>query len=256
MMAEPADDTGDKLSETEFVLGNVAFALMHELAHVLISERKIPIIGSEEIAADHLATIFLVRGESSDPDQNARLKQYAVMTALAFAGLWDFANEIDIRSPYWDDHGLSIQRYYRMLCLIHGSDPDAHPQLTTGKALPVERARFCGDEFTKANRAVDWLLSTYGRKTPDLGPVLETSYEEPRTRVEMRLLKAIRDRRLIELTLTAFQERFAVQSGFSVAVRRCGRAEAGWDVARRELFICHELLGAYHVLYLRASTGR
>ena len=249
------DDKDHALSETEFVLGNVAFALMHELAHMLMSENQVPTLGSEEIAADQIATTFLVRGEGSDVAQTNRLRDYASMAALAFAAVWDFANEMNVSNPYWDDHGLSIQRYYRVLCLIQGSDPTGHPQIPVPKELPDERAQTCAAEFDKANRAVEWLLNTYGPGSGSPRADIEIIYEAQRTRVEQRLLAEIRDRRLIELTLAAFQQRFAVHGPFRVIMRTCGRAEAGWNPTFRELVICYELLDAYHGLYLRASSG-
>ena len=256
--AGPSSDTEEgTLSETEFVLGNVAFALMHELAHILITEHQIPMLGPEESAADQIATTFLVRGEGSDPEQSERLRQYAGMAALAFASVWEFANEIDVGNPYWDDHGLSIQRYYRVLCLIHGSDPAGHPHIPTPNKLPDERAQACMLEFEKANRAVEWLLDTYGVASGDsAGASIEITYQEPRTKVEERLLADIRERRLIELIVEAFQQRFALQRPFQVAMRSCGKAEAGWNSTLRELAICYELLDAYQVLYIRASSAR
>lgn len=248
------DDATHELSETEFVLGNVAFALMHELAHILITENQIPMLGSEEVAADQIATTFLVRGEGSDPEQSRRLRDYANMAAMAFAAVWDFTSEMDVRSPYWDDHGLSIQRYYRVLCLIQGSDPAGHPEIPVPMELPDERAKTCAAEFDKANRAVEWLLNTYGPR-PGSGADIEIIYENQRTRVEQRLLADIRDRRLFELTLAAFQQRFAVKGPFRVIMRSCGRAEAGWNASFRELVICYELLDAYQGLYLRASAA-
>jgi hypothetical protein len=45
----------------DFVMGNLQFTLLHELAHVAIWDIQPPIIGPEEYAADYLATISLLR---------------------------------------------------------------------------------------------------------------------------------------------------------------------------------------------------
>ena len=244
-----------EISATEFVLGNVAFAVMHELAHLLISEYNVPILGSEESAADQIATVFLVRGEGSDSAQTERLRQYADMTALAFAVLWDFASELDITNPYWDDHGLSIQRYYRVLCLIHGNDPNRSTAISPPKKLPEERAQNCAQEFARANRAVEWLLTTYGAGTEGRVPLsVKVAYEPPRSKVELRMLTSIRERQLIELIVEAFQQRFSLQREFQVTMQSCGRPEAIWRPDSRDLVICYELLDAYQALYLRASN--
>jgi hypothetical protein len=50
-----------------FVLGNVEFALLHELAHLVIGELDLPILGPEEQAADYLATMTLLRPIENPP---------------------------------------------------------------------------------------------------------------------------------------------------------------------------------------------
>ena len=41
----------------EFVAGNVLFALVHEVGHMLIAEMGLPVLGREEDAADAFATL-------------------------------------------------------------------------------------------------------------------------------------------------------------------------------------------------------
>jgi len=249
------DSLQDEISETEFVLGNIEFALLHELAHVLISEKEIPVLGSEESAADQIATIFLVRGEGVSQAQTKRLRAYAEMTALAFSTIWGFVNEIGASNPYWDAHGLSIQRYYNILCLIRGSDPTGELPLAVLQEFPAQYAEACPGQFRQADRAVRWLLRTYGRKPRDSrGADIHISFEEPRTKVEVRLLGDLRRRRLIESTFEAFQERFFLHRPLDVMVRGCGIAEAHWDPDNREMIICYELLDAYRMLYIRATS--
>ena len=243
------------LSEEEFVLGNIEFALLHELAHLLIWENDIPVLGAEESAADHIATTFLVRGEGEDPAQARRLQGYAQMAAIAFETIWQFAVEIGLNPPYWDEHGLSIQRYFDVLCLIYGSNPDAYRDMVGRGALPEKRAQNCQAEFARSNKAVEWLLDNYGVDEEAFAEnAIEVVYEAPRTKVERRFLDLMQERNLVESTLKAYQDRFEVSEAFSVILRRCGVPEAGWQPATRELVICYELLDAYQSLYLRASA--
>src|SRR5207344_326902 len=52
----------------EFVAGNVIFASVHEVGHMLIAEMGLPVLGREEDAADGFATITGLKlgGEFSD----------------------------------------------------------------------------------------------------------------------------------------------------------------------------------------------
>ena len=43
----------------EFTVGSFEFALLHELAHLIISEKEVPVLGSVESAADYVATTVL-----------------------------------------------------------------------------------------------------------------------------------------------------------------------------------------------------
>src|SRR5690606_117958 len=42
----------------EFVVANAQFVLMHELAHLVIDEKSVPILGPEESAADYIAAMM------------------------------------------------------------------------------------------------------------------------------------------------------------------------------------------------------
>jgi hypothetical protein len=43
-----------------FILGNTVFTLHHELGHALIDQLDLPVLGREEDAVDHLATIMML----------------------------------------------------------------------------------------------------------------------------------------------------------------------------------------------------
>jgi Putative metallopeptidase len=64
------DDSARKA--VEFAVGNVEFLALHEIAHLLIAEKDIPILGPEENAADYIATLALLREAPLDPAFNDR----------------------------------------------------------------------------------------------------------------------------------------------------------------------------------------
>src|ERR1041385_5551392 len=45
----------------EFVVGNLLFVLLHEMAHVHVTEMGLPVLGREEDAADTFATLALIK---------------------------------------------------------------------------------------------------------------------------------------------------------------------------------------------------
>ena len=51
------------------------------------------------------------------------------------------------------------------------------------------------------------------------------------------------------------QERFTIEQPLTMAMRRCGQAEAAWLPQSRELVICYELLDALYLLGLRRGDS-
>ena len=238
----------------EFVLGNLEFLLIHELAHVLIDEKDVPIIGPTESAADYLATIALIRTEPFEAEHDDQPLDFLLAAADAFSASWDLGSSIGAEIPYWGQHSLGIQRYYQIACLLYGSDPARFASLVELAGLPVARASSCAAEFEQANRATQWLIDTYGRQPSD--PVNERPaliYEEPRTRITAEILEAIQSSGLIVQTLDRFDSLFHLDQPLVAAIRNCGMSEAAWIPAKRELVMCYELL---NTIYLLSATNR
>src|ERR1700742_2743065 len=102
----------------EFVTGNVLFVLAHETGHALISVFELPVLGREEDAADSLATILALKMSSSFTDR---------VVKNAARG-WFLSDQRDKKdgspSPFYDEHGLDLQRAYTIVCLLVGGQPD------------------------------------------------------------------------------------------------------------------------------------
>lgn len=240
-----------------FVVGNVEFLLLHEIAHFLIDEKALPIIGPEENAADYIATLALLREESLDPERESRGREFLLAAADAFAAAWRTGQALGAEVPYWSAHALSIQRYYQVACLLYGSDQVAFERIPEIAGLPYERAQGCGPEYVRADRSLQWLLDNYGRRPDDPAvPSTEVIYEPPPTRVSERVLREIRSLELLERTVARLHQRFTLDRPFRLVLRSCGRGEAAWIEASRELVICYELLDTLYLLGLdhRART--
>jgi Putative metallopeptidase len=88
----------------EFVSGNMLFVLLHEMAHVSITQMGLPVLGRMEDAADTYATLRLIRSGSNF--------SHRVLTEAAQG--WFMADRRDQKAgdkvAYYDDHGLNQQR--------------------------------------------------------------------------------------------------------------------------------------------------
>lgn len=238
--ASPADS---------FVVSNVQFVLMHELAHLVIDEKQIPIIGPEETAADYLATMLLIRPRWARAPGDDMLLRIAVQTGDGFAIAWQRAASLGRPLAYWGAHALTVQRFSTVACLIYGSDPKRFASLPALADMPPGRAASCPSEFEKAQRGVDWLFANYARKPdePEGAPV-KIEIDPAPTRTSARLFAAWRASGLIDATFARLGQFFAIDEPFTFVARSCGEPQARWIAATRELVVCYELLDAYALM--------
>lgn len=253
---EGADLPGQLDSGTvKFVLGNVEFVLLHELAHLVIHEKDIPILGPEETAADTIAATVLILGERLDQAERQRAISYVLAAAEAFALAWQMGSELGAQVHYWGVHALDIQRYHHIICLLYGSNSEIFNDLPGRAGMPNVRKLDCSFEFERAAKATQWLLREYGRKPDEpLGDPIAIRYGEPDTLVSQRLLQEIKEAGTLENTLRHFRDRFTLSRPMTVVMRRCRQAESAWLPEQRELVVCYELLeGLYQLSRRRAA---
>lgn len=239
-----------------FVLGNVQFVLLHELAHLVIHEKDVPIIGPEETAADYIAATVLILGEQLDDAAKERAIRSLLAAAEAFALSWQMGSELGTQVRYWGAHALSIQRYHQIICLLYGSNPEVFNDLPGRVGMPNVRKLDCSTEFARAARGTQWLLREFGRQ--DSGPPgaeISMRYSAADTLVTSRLLEEVRKAEVLENTIGRFKERFALEQPMTIVVRHCRQPESAWVPESRELLICHELLEGLYQLSLRRESA-
>ena len=126
------------------------FIFFHELGHALISAWGLPITGKEEDAVDQLASYILVQ-----------IGQEGVLAALSAAIWFGSAKDSPSAAHYADEHSLSQQRYYNIVCWIYGSAPDFYRPYITEDILPKSRAQKCPTEYARMSQAWDKLLDPF-----------------------------------------------------------------------------------------------
>lgn len=103
------------------VAATTLFVLLHELGHGLIDMFDLPITGREEDAADQFATIAFLGSDDDDPNSPA---SYFPLIAADFFRRLDLGMSEVTRDLLADEHSFGQQRYYNIMCLVLGSDPD------------------------------------------------------------------------------------------------------------------------------------
>ncbi|HUQ33156.1 MAG TPA: DUF4344 domain-containing metallopeptidase [Pyrinomonadaceae bacterium] len=153
------DDDTDEAELRESVLGSTAWTFYHEMGHALIDVYQIAHTGKEEDAADELSTYILIN-EGGEEGELAALNG-----AMDF---WREASEDNDLSEeeFADVHSLGKQRFYNIVCLVYGSNPEKYDFLTKGddRILPEDRADSCEGEYQRITKAWQTLLGSHLKK--------------------------------------------------------------------------------------------
>jgi hypothetical protein len=115
----------------------VVFMLFHEVGHALKHQYQLKLPGNEESVVDEFAT-YLLAG-----NQNQAIEEAAFSGAEAFAAM---ASDLGT-TPYWDEHPLSEQRFYDVLCKLYGKNPAKYQSTVTATKMGASRQVRCPNEY-------------------------------------------------------------------------------------------------------------
>lgn len=153
--------------QTAYVKQNIRFILLHETGHALIDILGLPSTGREEDAVDQLAAVTMMLNNWDDESTDE------VIASLKLVALWFSVNgsggsggDADM-ARYADEHSLSEQRYFNLLCMMYGRDPDRYAQIVQNGLLPEARAGRCRAETVKIFEAWSSLLIPHFAKSDD-----------------------------------------------------------------------------------------
>ncbi|WP_214324538.1 DUF4344 domain-containing metallopeptidase [Nonomuraea sediminis] len=139
------------------VVGAMNGIFYHELGHGLIDLYDLPATGREEDAVDQLSALVLIQGAEDQDDYTD------IISTIETWGRMSQTEPVDKRA-FADEHSLSMQRYYNMMCYLYGSNHNAFLQLVSDGELPVSRAQRCEEEYRKMAHAWSTLLDPHLRK--------------------------------------------------------------------------------------------
>ncbi|MDC0739046.1 DUF4344 domain-containing metallopeptidase [Cognatishimia sp. SS12] len=206
-----------------YVENNLLGIFYHEFGHALIDVLDLPIYGQEEDAADVLS-VFLM----SDFFEEEFAVQLAYDTAFGFLGEAEQVEEV----AFWDVHGPDLQRYYNLVCIFYGANPEERSDVAEDLGLPEERADYCPDEYEQAAHAwggaLDEIAHAGGGQSLKMAALSE---EGDAARLSFDV---------ITTEVDALNAEFRLHDEITVRVEACGEANAFYDPAPREIIICTE----------------
>lgn len=219
-----------------YILGNAMFTLYHELGHALIHELELPVLGREEDAVDNLASLLMV----PEPDDEEMAER---VLAAAQGWLMSAASADEEEGlAFWDEHGLDMQRFYSVVCVLYGADPDRFGAFAEEAELPEYRREACEFEYAQIGNSWATLLDPHmipdgDRRRSRVRVVHETPAAPYRA-----LSALLREARLVENIAEEVRTGFLLPRELTLRVAACDEVNAFFDPEDGSVTLCYELL--------------
>src|SRR6516164_6159699 len=224
-----------RIDRVEFVLGNTLFVLLHEMGHVLIAEMKLPVLGREEDAADTFAALAMLKVGTS----------FSQRVLAAAAKGWFLSDRRDQQTGekplYYDEHNLSRQRAYQIVCFMVGSDPAKFKSLADETKMPEARQQRCNEEdYPKASWSWETVLEPHRRASGQPEAKVNIVYGDAEGDFEI-FARSFRQIEMLEAVAQRAAADYAWPAPFNMEMQSCGRPDAVWLDKTRTLRICYDL---------------
>ena len=217
---------------SEFVTSNAIHTLFHEIAHGIIDQFQLPVIGQEEDAADAFATLEVINMLEDDA------KQILVDVAASWLHMDAKTDREDL--DFYDIHDLDAQRAYRTICHLYSVDPDGYADVADWADLPEDTLDVCLETGPLAFDSWETLLSDIllADGAPET-PITVTYAESPEYEA---LRKALQEDGLLDDMAHYAQVNFSWPEPINFVAEACGEANAFWDPQSRTVTLCYEIL--------------
>jgi Putative metallopeptidase len=232
----------ERANAVAFVVGNMLFVLLHELAHAAIADLELPVLGREEDAADEFAILRMIWIGSDFTNR---------VLADATKG-WFYSARRDRKEgeplAFYDEHSLDQQRAYQVVCLMFGHDPNEMVDLANEMRLPDDRRESCKREFAKASSSWTAALAPHRRQADQPKVNIEIIYGKGKGDLEM-FARNFPTLRLLETVAGFTADDLGWPVPFTLEMQSCGFINARWDDETRKLTLCYELADDFAELY-------
>jgi len=149
----PDITTAAGITPQDAIVGPTIEVFLHEVGHAVFDLLKVPILGHEEDAADQVAAYMMLH-----------LDEDVVRSAVGGVAHM-YGHEAQLQNPglkqFADEHGLSAQRYFSLLCMAYGAQPQRFGDVVQKGDLPESRAEGCADEYKQVDYAFRRLIYPY-----------------------------------------------------------------------------------------------
>jgi hypothetical protein len=161
------------IARADALVGPFVDTFLHEAGHAMFDLLKIPVLGAEEDAADHVSAYLMLQYPANEK------------RGLILGAAYSYGSELNVRSArdlyrprlrfgrhvsFANEHSTPAQRLYNLLCIAYGADKQLFADLVERRYLPKERAEMCEDEYRQVEFAYRTLIAPHLESEPDRRP--------------------------------------------------------------------------------------
>ena len=241
-MAQDAPSEATGADDARFLAANVEWVLDHEMAHALIHEFDLPVLGQEEDAADSFASASV---STRHPEREAA-ERLALVAELWFLE----ADDADGPPDYFSQHDLDVQRGFRVLCVANGADPAVADAAL--RFVDVPDGGFDGCEVDRDLATESWdVLIGPNTLYDDEAPADVSVQYGPAEGLEAER-EALRATGAMEALADEAAGTYALFDPLAIVAKACGEPDAFFDPDGGEIVLCYEFVA--HISALRAES--
>jgi len=155
----PKETTPAGITPGDALVGQLFFAMAHEVGHAMFDIFDVPILGRQEDAADQFAAYVMLQFGG---DRARRLVTGAAYSYKAY--IKDYKQKPNVTLPlaaFSSDHGSPEERFYNLLCMAYGYDAKVFADLVEQEYLPKTRAKNCLYEYKDLEYAVGQIFAPH-----------------------------------------------------------------------------------------------
>jgi Putative metallopeptidase len=160
MVRELPNETGTEgTTRNDALIGQLALVLLHEAGHAIYDIFEVPILGSQEDAADQFAAYVLLQFGGERAYRLVRGAAHSFKRIIA-----DIKSKPDVTLPltaFSSEHSRPQQRFFNLACTAYGYDATLFASVIDEEWLPEKRARRCKAEYEDLTFALRRLVGPH-----------------------------------------------------------------------------------------------
>lgn len=220
--------------------GAMLFVYMHETGHMMIRELNLPATGPEEDVADEFAAFTLAQLVTAAPPA-----QKPIYENILFAGAMTWKIEAQHEGPadiQWsDEHSPSLRRYFNILCIAYGADPQTFKPILAREGMTAARMDRCTDDYKRQSAVWDALMAPYVRDPPSSdGPRLTLRIEDPGKPEWAAFSASYAYGGFFQKFLNVLADHTKLPESVPVIVKGCNELNAWWDPNTKTVTLCND----------------